>query len=193
MRKEVLLATSIVTASWTFCIGSIQAQSPKVDYGVVTEVNQIELGKGGSTLGTAAGALLGGVVGYGFGKGSTSGKKRRGILAGGAIGGLIGNTATKGTNKGYEYTVKLMNGDSISITTEQGQIDVEDCVTIERGESANIRRVSEVHCQRKDAQPTAEHVVEATECETAKATMLDSETTEALEAALEKARMLCED
>ena len=193
MRKEVLLATSIVVASFTFTIGSIQAQSPTVDYGLVTEVNQIELGESGSTLGTAAGALLGGVVGYGFGKGSTSGKKRRGILAGGALGGLIGNTATRGTNKAYEYIVTLMTGDTINITTEQGHIDVGDCVTIERGESANIRRVSEVHCLAKDARPTAEHVVEARECEAAKAAMLGAETTEALEAAVNKARLLCEE
>ena len=128
-----------------------------------------------------------------YGKGSSSGKKRRGILAGGAVGGLIGNQATKGTNKGYEYTVKLMAGNSISITTEQGRIDVGDCVTVERGESANIRRVSEVHCQVKDTRPSAEHAVEAKECEAAKAAMLDAETTEALEAAVDKVRILCEE
>ena len=89
--------------------------------------------------------------------------------------------------------MKLMAGDSISITTEQGHIDVGDCVTVERGESANIRRVSQVHCQEKDTEPTAEHVVEAEECEAAKAAMLDAETTEALEAAVDKARILCEE
>lgn len=193
MRREVLLATSIVAVTCAFYLASIQAQSPTVDYGVVTEVNQIELGEGASTLGTAAGALLGGVVGYGIGKGSSAGKKRRGILGGTAVGGLIGNQATKGTNKGYEYTVKLMVGDSINITTEQGHIDVGDCVSVERGESANIRRVSEIHCQAKDTEPTAEHVAEAKECEAAKAAMLDAETTEAVEAAVDKARMLCEE
>ena len=192
MRKEVLFATSIMAACSSFSIG-IQAQVTSVDYGVVTKVNRVELGEGGSGVATAAGALLGGAVGYAFGKGSTSGKKRRGILAGGALGGLVGNTATRGTNKGYEYTVQLIAGDSVSITTEQGQIDVGDCVTVERGESANIRRVSEVHCQAKDTQPTAEHVAEAEECEAAKAAMLDAETTDALEAAVEKARLLCEE
>ncbi len=193
MRKEILFAASLVAASCTFVIENIQAQSPSVDYGVVTQANQVELGEGGSGLGTAAGALLGGVVGYTFGKGSTSGKKLRGMLLGGAAGGFIGNTAAKGTNKGYEYTVQLMAGDSISIATEQGYIDVGDCVTVERGKSANIRRVSEVHCQDKDAQPTKEHVAEAAECEAAKAAMLDAATTEAVEAAVEKARIRCEE
>ncbi|MDJ0958834.1 MAG: hypothetical protein QNI91_18345 [Arenicellales bacterium] len=192
MRKEVV-STTILICACILTVESIYAQSPTVDYGVVTKVNQVKLGESSSTLGTAAGALLGGAWGYAIGKGSTSGKKRRGILGGTAVGGLIGNAATKGTNKGYEYEVKLISGDSLNITTEQGQIDVGDCVTVERGESANIRRVSEVHCQAKDTQPTEEHVIEATECETAKAAMLDAETTEALEAAVEKARLLCEE
>jgi outer membrane lipoprotein SlyB len=193
MRKEVLLVALFMAAFCAFSIGRIQAQSPTVDYAVVTKVNPVELGEGGNNLGTAVGALLGGAAGYAIGKGSSSGKKRRGILAGGAAGGLIGNRATKGTNKGYEYTVKLMAGNSISITTEQGRIDVGDCVTVERGESANIRRASEVHCQAKDTRPSAEHVVEARECEAAKAAMLDAETTEVLEAAVDKARVLCEE
>lgn len=193
MRGEALLVASVVAVICTCNTASLQAQSTKVDYGVVTKVNQVALGEGGSTLGTAAGALLGGAVGYGIGKGSSAGKKRRGILGGAAVGGLIGNQATKGTNKGYQYTVKLMAGNSINITTEQGRIDVGDCVTVERGESANIRRVSEVHCQEKDTEPTAEHVAEAKECEAAKAAMLDAETKEALEAAVDKARMLCEE
>ena len=193
MRKEVLWATSMVVVFCTFSTVSIQAQSPTVDYGVVTKVSPVDLGEGGTNLGTTVGALLGGAFGYAIGKGSSSGKKRRGILAGGAAGGLIGNQATKGTNKGYEYTVELMAGKSISITTEQGRIDVGDCVTVERGDSANIRRVSEVHCQAKDTRPSAEHITEAKECEAAKAAMLDAESTEALEAAVDKARILCEE
>lgn len=193
MRKQILLVIPIAFFSYGFSFATAQAQSPSVDYGVVTQVNQIKLNEKGNTTATVVGALAGGAIGYGIGKGSTSGKKRRGILGGTALGGLIGNRATRGSNTGYEYTVKLLQGDSITITTEQGKIDVGDCVTVERGESANIRRASEVHCQAKDTQASAEHVKEAQECETAKAAMLDAETPEALEAAVDKARMLCEE
>lgn len=89
--------------------------------------------------------------------------------------------------------MKLLDGSSVTITTEQGQIDVGDCVTVERGESANIRRVSQVHCQSRDATPSDEHLKEAGECEAAKAAMLDAETSDALEAAVRKARLLCEE
>lgn len=190
-----LTTTSLFAAVCCLGTGTTLAQAPTVDYGFVTNVDRIELGGGGkgSTTATVAGALAGGAVGYVFGKGSTSGKKRRGILGGTAVGGFIGNQATKGTNKGFAYQVELMNGDSVTITTEQGRIDKGDCVTIERGESANIRRVSEIHCQSTDVQPSAEHVAEAKECEAAKAAMLDAESTEALEKAVKEARILCEE
>lgn len=193
MRKQVLLVISIAFFSHGFSFATTQAQSSNVGYGVVTQVNQFKLDDSGNTTATVVGALAGGAIGYGIGKGSTSGKKRRGILGGAGVGGLIGNRATRGSSKGFQYTVKLMAGDSITITTEQGKIDVGDCVTVERGESANIRRVSEVHCQAKDTQASTEHITEAEECEAAKAAMLGAETPEALEAAVDKARILCEE
>jgi outer membrane lipoprotein SlyB len=195
MRRCPFLVTSIFPVVLLLDTGTAFSQAPTVDYGVVTGVEQIDLGgkRSGNTTATVAGALAGGAVGYVFGKGSTKGKKRRGILGGTAVGGFIGNQATKGTNKGFQYTVRLVDGENVTITTEQGRINTGDCVTIERGESANIRRVSEVHCQSKDAQPTTEHVAEAKECEAAKAAMLEADTNEALEKAVKEARILCEE
>ena len=193
MRKKILLVISIAFYSYGFSFTTAQAQSSSVDYGVVTRVNQIKLDESGNTAATVAGALAGGAIGYQIGKDSSSGKKRRGIAGGAAVGGMIGNRATRGSNTGYEYTVKLLAGNSITIITEQGKIDVGDCVTVERGESANIRRVSELHCQDKETQASAEHIAEAKECEAAKAAMLEAETAEALNAAVDKARILCEE
>ena len=87
MRKKVLLATSIMAAFCTLGIGSIQAQSPTVDYGVVTKVNPVELGEGGNNSGTAVGALLGGAAGYAIGKGSSSGKNGAAYLRAGPLAG----------------------------------------------------------------------------------------------------------
>lgn len=196
MRDKAMSVKLILTTCFILGMSGAQAQSSTVEYGLVVNVEAIELSevdKDQTKLGTAAGGLLGGVIGYGIGKGSTSGKKRRGILGGAVVGGLLGREATKGAKKAYQYVVKLNAGESANITTEQGRIDVGDCVTIERGESANIRRVSQVHCQEKDMQASEEHVAEAKECETAKADMLDAETDEALAAAVEKARLLCEE
>lgn len=183
----------IMVAGITLLSQAAWGASARVDYGTVTDAKQVDLSASSNTAATVGGALAGGTVGYVFGKGSSAGKKRRSMIGGAAIGGLVGNQATKGTNKGFAYTVKLLDGSSVTITTEQGQIDVGDCVTVERGESANIRRVSQVHCQSRDATPSAEHLKEAGECEAAKAAMLNAETSDALEAAVRKARLLCEE
>lgn len=200
MKKETISGKSILTACLVLSIGSVQAQSSTVDvdYGVVTGVEPIEIGEldqDKSKLAMGGGGLVGGVLGYTFGKGSSKGKKRRGILLGAAAGALLGKEAAKdaGKAKAYQYAVELNAGDSVSITTEQARIDVGDCVTVERGESANIRRVSQVHCQDKDTKPSAEHIAEAKECVAAKAALSDAETDEALAAAVEKARIHCEE
>lgn len=73
--------------------------SARVEYGTVMDARQVELPASGNTAATVGGALAGGTVGYAFGKGSSTGKKRRSMIGGAAIGGLIGNQATKGTNK----------------------------------------------------------------------------------------------
>ena len=64
MTKE-LSAAALVIAT-IFSLSTAQAQSPTVDYGVVTQVNQLELNEGGSTAATVAGALAGGAIGYGM-------------------------------------------------------------------------------------------------------------------------------
>ncbi len=192
MRRKLLMTSCLAALASALGAGSVWAQSSDVSYGEVTQVAPVDVG-GGSEAATVGGSLLGGVTGYVLGKGSSPGKKRRAMAAGAAAGGLIGNRATRGTNKGFQYTVRLSDGRSVSIVTEQGRIDVGDCVAVERGESANIRRVSQVHCESGEGKPSGEHLSEAQECEAAKAAMLDAETTQALEQAVRRARLLCEE
>ena len=188
-RLNVLFVAAVFIYS-----GAAAAQSSKVDYGVVTKVSPAELGGGNDgKIATAAGALLGGVTGYTLSKGSSSGKKRRGTIAGTALGGLGLNKLAKSATKGYQYDVKLANGKDVSITTEQGRIDQGDCVAIEQGESANIRRVSQVHCESKDAKATEEHVTEANECEAAKAAILQAKDQQEQDKAIRTARVKCEE
>ena len=197
MKKQLKSPVSILAACLAMGIGNAQAQSLTVDYGTVTEVKPIDMAKVGddkSKLAMGGGGLLGGVVGYTFGKGSTAGKKRRGIILGTATGALLGKEATKDAGKAYNYSVELNSGDSVSISTEQGRIDVGDCVSVERGESANIRRVSQVNCQDKNTKPSEEHMTEAKECQAAKSAIADAgDDDEALQAAVKKARKLCEE
>lgn len=198
MRLIKMYIKFILIGCLTLSFGNAYGQPSTVDYGMVTNVEKVEISddnKKTRNIGTAVGGLTGGVIGYGLGKGSTRGKTRRSIVAGGAGGALLGRYITRDAGKvqAYGYTVKLNSGESVDITTEQGRIDVGDCVTIERGESVNIRRVSQIHCQDKDSQASEKHVAEAIECEKAKAAMLEAETDEALAAAVRKARLICED
>jgi outer membrane lipoprotein SlyB len=193
MITRAWLAATVVAACSGLAAFGAYAQSLDVEYGVVTEVNEIEFDEGGSPTGTVAGALAGGAVGYGIGRKKSSAKKSAIVIAGTAAGAWMGNKATKKTGTGYAYTVDLIEDNGVTITTEQGGIDAGDCVAIERGESANIRQVSEVHCQAGHTEPTKEHVAEAKECEAAKAAMLEAETDEALAAAVREARIRCEE
>ena len=118
MRRKFVRTISLVALAVAPGAGSLWAQSSDVSYGEVTKVAQVDVG-GGSEAATVGGSLLGGVTGYVLGKGSSPGKKRRAMAAGAAAGGLIGNRATRGTNKGFEYTVRLSDGRSVSIVTEQ--------------------------------------------------------------------------
>lgn len=198
MKNESVLAKSTLAVCLALGIASAQAQSLTVDYGTVTKVDPIDMAKVAgddkSKLAMGGGGLAGGIVGYAFGKGSTAGKKRRGIILGTLGGALLGKEATKGSGKAkaYQYAVELNSGDSVSISTEQGRIDAGDCVSVERGEAANIRRVSQVNCQDKDTKPSEELIAEAKECLAAKAAIAEADSDEAIKAAVKKARKLCE-
>ena len=64
---------------------------------------------------------------------------------------------------------------------------------MEQGQQTNIRRVSDVHCEARDAVPTAAHTAEATACDQAKQGLLGAPDDEAMELAIRRIRILCED
>lgn len=76
---------------------------------------QIQANKGNKILGTAIGAAIGGIAGSQIGGGKE--ENAVGAIAGATVGGVLGNEVAKGTNTrpGYEYTIRLTNGDLISI------------------------------------------------------------------------------
>ena len=77
--------------------------------------------------------------------------------------------------------------------TDQTGMRMGDCVSVEQGRSGNIRRVSSVHCESRDAEPTAEHRAEAAECAQAKQELANAADEAAFDLALRKARILCEE
>jgi outer membrane lipoprotein SlyB len=158
-----------------------------VNYGVVTATKPVQLESA-----AASGAVLGGIVGAVRGRGRGGSSQARSAAAGAAIGG-IGTRILEGSNEAIEYTVRLHSGSDVRIITEPTGTRIGDCVSVEQGRQANIRRVSSVHCEMGDAVPTAAHRAEASACDQAKQGLLDAADEEAMELAIRRIRILCED
>ena len=98
-----------------------------------------------------------------------------------------------------QHTVRLNSGASVAVVTDHHNIAVGDCVAVEQGRHANIRRVSAVMCNdladsRRPAYAPAHdaNVREARECEQAKQEVLNAKTEEAIRLAHMRMRALCE-
>ena len=137
----------------------------------------------------AGGALAGGLIG-----GMIGPRRHRGlrVVAGAGIGAAAQGAATGGTVQ--QYSVKLNSGGQTIISTELTDIRTGDCVSIEQGDSANIRRVSSYHCETKNTTSTPEHHKSAaSNCDIAKTELAKAETDDAITNAAKKVRILCED
>ncbi|MGI9201768.1 MAG: hypothetical protein ACR2QL_11955 [Woeseiaceae bacterium] len=161
----------------------------EINYGTVTTVEKVKIESQ-----AASGAVTGGLIG-----GVTSGHHHRGkhALTGAAAGALL-TALLEGDRKAFQYTVELNSGSMTKIITETPGIAEGDCVTVELGQTANIRRVSSVHCEHTAHEALAEPIVhakrqsEAAECHAAKEMALQAQTEEATDIALKKVRVFCE-
>lgn len=186
-------------ATWTvavFCLiaGCASSGPPsargyelRVRYAEVTDIDRVKLPSN-----APAGAVVGGFTGLVLSRNS-SGRKQVASGVGGAVLGGLATAALEGDRLGYSYRLQFANGDTSSFITEKGYLQVGDCVSVERGQYANIRRVTAVLCDGN--QPVAadqEHVREAEQCHEAKDQLLAASTEEQIETAARKVSILCE-
>ena len=155
-----------------------------VAYGTVIGIERVKLESQ-----AAKGAALGGLVGLA----ASGGSKRTKRAATGAVVGGVGTKVLEGSNEAMEYTVRLNSGADVKMITDQTGMRMGDCVSVEQGRSGNIRRVSSVHCEARDASPTADHQSEADACAKAKDAIATASTDQEFDLAIKKARVLCED
>jgi outer membrane lipoprotein SlyB len=168
----------------TFRVG----QTTSVQFGTVTNVEQVNLQSD-----VPAGALIGGTLGLIAGGGGRNAP--RNAILGAAVG--AGATAVaQGSRTGIAYTVRLLNGSTIRIITDQSEIRVGDCVAIERaGDTNNIRREHPAYCASQNQQalqaiqPQTQAI--AAQCEAAKDELVRATTPEAVELATTKVNLLC--
>lgn len=171
-----------------------QAQATKlsaVAYGTISAVSkQAKDTSGGST----GGAIVGGLLGLATGSGkSRSNKALRGI-GGAAAGSAVGGAMASGSE--MAYTVDLVGGGTVRVVMDSGNFHQGDCVSVERGSTNNMRRVSSEYCNRNADVPEVykqEHQKEANECAQAKEELLAAKDEAAVKTAHMKMNILCQD
>ena len=169
-------------------------QSISVQYGVVTSGKQVDLNSGA----VPKGAVVGGALGLASAKGKKSSKRARNSIIGAVAGSAIAGS-TQGDTRGMIYKVALTGtAGEMQVVTDQREIRIGDCVAVEKaGETANLRRVSDGFCDGANAQAVEElaeeSIEEASECEIAKAAVVNAGTIEEAELAAVKMRLLCDD
>lgn len=196
MRNQLLTGMSAAVAlTLAGCAGTVPMTGSSknevisVQYGTVQNVQQIAM-----TPNYAGGSLLGGALGL-LATSTRSGTTQvAGALGGAALGALI-SKETAGT--GTQFTVRLVNNNTINIVTEAQDIRVGDCVSIEQGQHANIRRVAPVMCSTSASDPAfpamnAAAVQESQECQAAKHELLAATTEQATSIAFKKMQALCQ-
>lgn len=129
MRKTqtilLILLASILAACASSNSGDVYRREDtrkvqSVRMGVIESVRNVKLEGTNSNIGTAAGAVVGGIAGstVGEGKGSAIGAVI-GAVAGGIAGSAIEEVATR--TDGVEITVKLDNGSLVAIVQEASE------------------------------------------------------------------------
>lgn len=166
--------------------------SAKTTVGVVERAEPVTLDSNASK-----GALVGGTLGLLGSKGESSQRQARNAIIGGVAGAGIAS-ASQGSRNGYRYTVRTSAGSSISIVSDQSEIRTGDCVVVEEsGSTANIRRASSVMCQPQSAPAVAQIAPQmqthASECATAKQQVVDATTSDQVDLAMRKVKILCDE
>ena len=182
MYKKISM-TIIVTLALTSSAIANADSIVSVNYGTVQSI-ETTTEESSHAGGAVAGGLIGGLIGP---------KRHRGLrtVTGAVVGGAIQGSATGGTVQ--KYTVMLNNGVEEAITTEQDDIRTGDCVSIEVGDHANIRRVSSYHCETKNTDTADHHQAAASSCQMAKNELVKADTDDEIDNAAKKVRVLCED
>jgi len=184
-----ILAVSLTVIAGCEVTSHRVGQNATVQFGVVQSAQEVTLDSN-----AAQGALLGGTIGVlASGRGSAA----RGAATG-AVVGAAGAAATQGNRRGIQYTVQMADGSSTRIVSDQREIKVNDCVAIERvGNSANIRRASSDYCDPSNAQAVRAvsdaNKSEAVHCQTAKEELAAAKDQEAMDLAVRKVELLCDD
>lgn len=170
-------------------------QSMTIQTGVVIAAQAVNLQSA-----AGRGAAVGGVVGLATTSSNRSTSRRiRNTAIGAGTGAMIARGA-QGNLDGMQYTVETGPGAHVVVVTDQTQVRVGDCVTVEQAGAgtANVRRVSDALCESAfsggiDEDLNAYLQYEADMCLNAKQRLMEAETDEAFDVAMRRVKFLCDD
>jgi outer membrane lipoprotein SlyB len=185
-----LFAITVITSS--AALAQKKGQSAKITVGKVEQAQRVQLDSN-----AGKGALLGGALGWAATRNKSSAKQAGGALVGAAAGGGIANRS-QGDRTGMQYVIRTGQGSAITVVTDQTEIQVGDCVTVEEtSKGANVRRSDPSMCQPASSQAVAEleeeFQEEALECDAAKQELISATTADQLDLAQRKMQILCND
>ncbi len=169
--------------------GSSRNSLISVAYGTVQNVQQVQMKPD-----YAAGSLIGGALGLLASSHYSAGSQALGAAAGAGLGALI-SKETAGTAN--QYTIMLVNGNTVSVVTDQRDIDAGDCVSVEQGDHTNIRRVSSAMCNTPPSHPAYPEMNASVQqisadCAAAKQLLLKAATEQETNIAYKKMQALCD-
>lgn len=144
---NILTLTLLVSSMLTGCARNQAYDRDDVD-SFVTEfyawVDNVETVTLNSDLGenVLIGATHGAIVGSSY---HDSDDILRGFLAGGIVAGLI-TALVEGDNNGYEYQLSAIDGDSVTVLSQQESAQLGDCVVVRVTHSVRIQSVDAERC-----------------------------------------------
>ncbi len=168
--------------------GPQRGASTRVSIGEVVGARRVDL-----ETNTGRNALLGGAAGWALARNQSSSRQALAAAAGAGLGAAASNANAR---QGMQYTVRTADGNSLTIVTDQTQIRIGDCVSVEETQgTANIRRVSPGLCQPASPEVVQEVrpslVAEADRCDDAKERLFAATTPEEVEVARQVMNIFC--
>ncbi|MGB7931779.1 MAG: hypothetical protein WCH04_06060 [Gammaproteobacteria bacterium] len=159
-----------------------------IQYGTIEQVQEVKL-----KANYGSGVLLGGGIGALAAMHYSGGTQALAAVGGALLGALV---AKERAGTAEQYTIKLTNGNTVSIVSEAHNLDMGDCVAVEQGKHANLRRVDPQMCIAPSAariypQTHASEQQAAVDCDTAKQDMLKATTEQEATVAYQKMKALC--
>lgn len=159
----------------------------RVRYAEVTDIDRVRLPSA-----APAGAVVGGFTGLILSRNKSTGTRVASGIGGAALGGLA-TRALEGDRLGYSYRLRFADGGISDFITEKGYLQIGDCVAVERGQYANVRRVASVLCENgPSTQIDRTHLQDAQQCHAAKEQLLAASSEEEIDVASRKVSILCQ-